>query len=358
MIDARIRKIRLPGPAPRGPALDVEFRATGGVAVLFGASGVGKTMGLAAIAGLLQPDEGRILVDDQILYDHEAKIGLPPALRRCGYVFPDHALFPHMTLRQNLLFAATCGRLARLERHRRVNEALERFRLAEVAGRIPAAVSDSERQRCAVARALIGQPRLLLVDEPVCGAGTTLRAELHELLREVRAESGIQVLLATRDLDECFGLGEELLVVHAGRVVQSGSPRQVFDQPAHADVARLLGCFNLLPVSIEALDPAKKTSRLKLGEAVLAGPYFPGRLRGDQVMLCVRHEELRAAPAAAKPGPNQVVASVVRVAERRGTVRLHFTGGMVVELSRAEYEDKKHAREWVVEFPQDSLRVL
>jgi molybdate transport system ATP-binding protein len=353
MIEVRIRQTRLPGPA-----LDVEFRATGGVTVLFGASGAGKTLVLDAIAGLLQPDEGRILVDDQILYDREAKIALPPALRRCGYVFPDHSLFPHMTLRQNLLFAASCHRLARLERHRGVNQALERFRLAEAAGRIPAAVSDSERQRCAVARAVIGQPRLLLVDEPLCAPGTTLRAELHDLLREVRAESDIQILLATRDLDECFTLGEELLVMHAGRLVQSGSPRQVFDQPANMDVARLFGCFNLLPVSIEALDPAKKTSRLKLGEAVLTGPYFPGRLRGDRVTLCVREEDLRALPAAGKPGPNQVAASVMRVAERRGSVRLYLTGGIVVELPRAEYADKKHARDWVVEFPQESLRVL
>ena len=146
--------------------------------------------------------------------------------------------------------------------------------------------------------------------------------------------------------------------MHAGRVVQSGAPRQVFDQPANVDVARLFGCFNLLPVTIEALDPAKKTSRLKLGDAVLAGPYFPGRLRGDQVTLCVRDAELRAAPAAGKPGPNQVAASLVRAAERRGSVRLHFTGGMLVDLPRAEYEEKKHARDWVVEFPQESLRVL
>ncbi len=358
MIETRIRKTRLSGTGTQARALDVEFRSTGGVTVLYGASGAGKTVVLDAIAGLLQPDEGRILVDDQILYDREAKIALPPALRRCGYVFPDHALFPHMTLRQNLLFAASCGRLARLERHRRVNEALERFRLAEAAGRMPAAVSESEKLRCAVARAVIGQPRLLLVDEPVCGAGTPLRSELHELLLEVRAESGIQVLLATRDMDECFTLGEELLVMHAGRVMQSGPPRQVFEQPAHADVARLLGCFNLLPVSIEGLDPAKKTSRLKLGEAVLTGPYFPSRLLGDRVTLCVRHEELRAVPAAGKPGPNQVAASVVRVADRPGSVRLHFTGGIIVELPRADYEDKKHVRDWVVEFPQESLRVL
>jgi molybdate transport system ATP-binding protein len=353
MIEARIRKAGLPGAA-----LDVEFRATGGVTVLFGSSGAGKTRVLDAIAGLLQPDEGRILVDGQILCDHEAKIALPAGTRRCGYVFPDHALLPHLTLRQNLLFAASCGRLAKLERHRRVNQSIERFRLADAAGRIPAAVSESERQRCAVARAVIGQPRLLLVDEPVCAAGTTLRSELHDLLREVRAESGVQVLLATRDLDECFALGEELLVMHAGRVIQSGPPRFVFEQPANVDVARLFGCFNLLPVSIEALDPAKKTSRLKLGDTVLAGPYFPGRLRGDRVTLCVRHEELRAESSAGKPGPNRMVASLVRADERRGSVRLHFTGGVVVEVPRAEYESKKHIRVWMVEFPQESLRVL
>jgi molybdate transport system ATP-binding protein len=353
MIEARIRKTRLPGPA-----LDVDFRAGGGVTVLFGSSGAGKTLVLDAIAGLIQPDDGRILADGQILYDREAKIGLPPGTRRCGYVFPDHALIPHMTLRQNLLFAASCGRLARLERHRGVNAAIERFRLAAAAGRIPAAVSESERLRCAVARAVIAQPRVLLVDEPACAAGTMLRSELHELLREVRAESGIQVLFATRDLDECFGLGEELVVMHAGRIVQSGSPRQVFEQPANVDVARLFGCFNLLPVSIEALDPAKKTSRLKLGDAVLTGPYFPGRLRGDQVTLCARDGELRVAPASGKPGPNQVAASLLRATESRASVRLHFTGGIVVDLPRAEYEEKKHARDWVVEFPQESLRVL
>jgi len=358
MIQARIRKTyRADGERPSF-TLDVEFQASQGVTVLFGPGGAGKTLALDVIAGLVQPDDGRILIDDQILYDRATGINRNPAERRCGYIFANPALIPHMTLRQNLLFAAACRNLPRLERHRQVNETLERFRLNEAGGRHPREASESERQRCSVARAVIGQPRLLLVDEPSGDAGAALRSELLSLLQDVRAESGIPVLLATRRLDDCFELGEEMLAIDGGRLLQSGPPRSVFEQPANVGVARLLGCFNLLPVKIEMLDPGKNTSRLRLGDEALAGLYYPGRLRGDLLTLCVRHDQLRAAPAAGKPGPNQIRAALQRVAEGRHTVRLHFAGEIVVEMPRLDYEEKKHVREWFVEFPQDKLRVL
>jgi hypothetical protein len=120
----------------------------------------------------------------------------------------------------------------------------------------------------------------------------------------------------------------------------------------------MLGDFNLLPVEITALDPARKTSRFRLGQLELTGPYFPGRFRGDRVTLCVRPDQLRALPAGAKPGPNQVPAALLRVVEKPQTVRLYFAGGIVAELPRAEWEQRKHNREWVVEFPPDSLRAL
>jgi molybdate transport system ATP-binding protein len=358
MIQARIRKSYPPGPNSAGFSLDLEVRTSSGVTVLFGPSGAGKTMTLDAIAGFLKPDEGRILVDDEILFDGGSRINLPPQSRRCGYVFQNRALFPHMTLRQNLLFAAACRRLPRLERHRRVSEMLERFRLSEVSGRRPIEVSQGEQQRCSIARALVKQPKLLLVDEPARGLDASLRSELCHLLRQVRAELDIPILLVTHDLDECFELGEEMLVVQAGRLLQHGPPRHVLDQPANVEVARLLGTFNLLPVEITALDPARKTSRLRLGDVELSGPYFPGRLRGDRVTLCVRPEELLAMPAAGRPGPNQLAAQLVRVADRPQAVRLHFAGEIVAELPREEFEKQKHAKEWVVEFPPQSLRVL
>ena len=359
MIKARIRKQFPPGRDSAGFSLDIDFHAATGVTVLFGPSGSGKTMTLESIAGFVKPDEGRILLEDEILFDAASRVNLTPQARRCGYVFQNYALFPHMTLRQNLGFAAASReRKPRLERHRKINEMLERFHLADVAGRRPHEVSGGQKQRCSIARELIGAPKVLLLDEPARGLDAPLRAELYDVLRQVRSEYRIPILLVTHDLEECFELGDEMLILHDGRLVQRGVPRNVFDQPANVEVARLLGTFNLLPVEIVALDPANKTSRLRYGEFELAGPYFPGRFRGDHVTLCVRPEELHPMPGDSRPGPNQVTAELVRFTDRPDAVRLEFTGPIAAELPRAEFEKHKHNKEWVVEFPPGCLRVL
>jgi ABC-type sulfate/molybdate transport systems ATPase subunit len=353
MIEARVR-----GRLRPDFSMDFDLRASGGVSVLFGPEGSGRTALLDSLAGLLDPEDGRILINGQIVYDREAGINLPARMRRCGYVLPRPSLVPHMTLRSNLLFAASCRRLPRLERHRRVNELLERFRLTEVSGLLPATAAGSDQQRCAFARALVTQPVVLLVDEPGAGARTPLRLELIQLLRELRAGCGVQILFATRDLDECFEIGDEVFVVLSGRIAQSGTPREIYSQPASPEVARLLGCYNLLPASIEALDPGRNTSRLRLPASDLTGPYFPGRFRGDSITLCVRYDELRAIPASAKPGPGQMAANLVRVSETRGSIRLHFSGDILVDMPRSEFEEKKLTRDWLIDFPAECLRAL
>ena len=356
MIQARIRKHFPPGPESAGFTLDIEFEAAGGIAVLFGPSGAGKTLTLDAIAGFVRPDEGRILLDDVILFDAVSGVNLPPRERNCGYVFQNYALFPHMTLRQNLEFALE--RRPRLDRHRKVNEMLERFHLADVSGRRPHELSGGQKQRCSIARALIGNPKVLLLDEPARGLDTPLRVELYAVLRQVRAEFRTPILLVTHDVDECFELGEEMLVVRQGKVVQSGTPRKVFEQPANIDVARLLGVFNLLPVEIRALDPVNRTSKLRYHDFDLSGPYFPGRFKGDQVWLCVRPDQLSALPRDGKPGPNQVPAQLMRVTEKPQAVRLEFAGDIAVEIPRAEFDRQRHNKDWVIEFPAALLRVL
>src|SRR5579863_10658224 len=223
MIQARIRKTFPPRTDSSGFALDLEFQAGAGVTVLFGPSGAGKTLVLDSIAGFVQPDEGRILLEDDILFDGAARVNLAPQKRHCGYVFQNYALFPNMTLRENIEFAAE--RRPRLERHRRVNEMLEKFRLAEAAGRRPHEVSGGQRQRCSIARALIGEPKLLLLDEPATGLDAPLRAELYDALRRVKEDFRTPMLLVTHDLAECFELAEEMLIVHQGRIVQKGTPR-------------------------------------------------------------------------------------------------------------------------------------
>lgn len=356
MLQVRFRKAFAARAESSGFSLDVEFRAAAGVTVLFGPSGAGKTMVLDSIAGFVRPDEGRILLDDAILFDGAAHVHLTPQQRNCGYVFQNYALFPHMSLRENLQFAAE--RRPRLERHRRVNEMLERFHLAETAARRPHEVSGGQRQRCSIARALIGEPKLLLLDEPAQGLDAPLRAELYQTLREVRSAFGTPVLLVTHDLDECFELGEEMIVLQQGRIVQTGSPRDILDRPANLDVARLLGSFNLLSGEIRTLDPGRNSSRLRIGEFEIDGPYFPGRLKGDRVTVCVRPEQLAAFPRNGRPGPNQVPAALERAVEKAEYVRLEFTGGIAVNLPRAEYERQREAREWVVQFPASGLRAL
>ena len=356
MIEARIRKQFPSGPGSAAFSLDLEFSAAAGVTVIFGPSGSGKTLTLDSIAGFVRPDEGRILLDDAILFDGAAGVHLPPRKRQCGYVFQNHALFPHMTLRQNLEFAVE-GR-PRLERHRRVNEMLERFRLTEVSARRPHELSGGQKQRCSIARALIGSPRALLLDEPARGLDALLKAEFYAVLRQVRAEFGTPALLVTHDFTECFELGDEMLVIREGRLVQSGSPRKVFEQPASVDVARLLGVYNLLAVEICALDPGRNSSRLRYDEFEFNGPYFPGRLIGDRVWLCVSPEALSAAPRNGRPGTNQIPGTLVRAVERPQNVRLEFEGDIAVELPAWRFEPFRNTKEWLIDFPQSGLRLL
>jgi ABC-type sulfate/molybdate transport systems ATPase subunit len=288
-------------------------------------------------------------------------VHLPPQKRNCGYVFQNYALFPHMTLRENLAFAAE--RRPRLERHRRVNDMLEKFRLEDAAGRRPHEVSGGQRQRCSIARALIGEPKLLLLDEPTTGLDAVLRAEFYDALRQVHNDFETPMLLVTHDLAECFELGDEMLILHAGRIVQKGTPRGVLEEPANLEVARLLGAFNLIESEIRTLDPGRNTSRLRVGEFELEGPYFPGHLKGDHVTLCVRPEQLKAIARNGKPGPNQIPAALLRAVERPQGMRLEFSGGGIpdpvhVTVSCAEFQSQRENRDWMIQFPSDALRVL
>jgi molybdate transport system ATP-binding protein len=356
MMEARIRKVFAPGRESAGFDLDLDFKAGAAITVLFGPSGSGKTLTLDMIAGFVRPDEGRIMLDDAILFDGQARVNIPPRSRRCGYVFQNYALFPHMTLRENMGFAVE--KRPRLEGHRLVNEMLDQFHLTEVAGRRPHEVSGGQKQRCSIARALIGSPKLLLLDEPARGLDAPLRAELYTTLRQVRADYNIPILLVTHDLEEALELGNEMLVLREGRVVQSGPPREVIEEPANVEVARLMGLYNLLAVEIRALDPGRNSSKLRYQDFDLQGQYIPGHLIGDRLWVCVRPDQLLALPRDGRPSANQVPAALNYVVDRPNGVRLEFANDLAVEMPRAQYEKFERAKEWVVQFPADVLRVL
>jgi len=207
----------------------------------------------------------------------------PPQARNCGYVFQNYALFPHMTLRENLVFAPSAARASTPSPRQRDARDIP----ADRSRRPPAPRSLRRPAPTLFHRAsLIVAPKLLLLDEPAQGLDAPLRAEFYEVLRQVRADFKTPVLLVTHDLDECFELGEEMLILREGKIVQSGSPRKILDQPANIEVARLLGAFNLIPCEIRALDPGRNTSKVQMGEFELDGPYFPGVSKRSSHPMC------------------------------------------------------------------------
>jgi molybdate transport system ATP-binding protein len=327
--------------------LEVDFSLGPGVTALIGPPGAGKTLLLEAVAGLATPDEGRILLDDAILFDGQARVDLPPVRRGCGYVSQSDSLFPHRTLRQNLESAAR--RFARLERHRRVAEAIEHFTLSDAAALRPAEAEPGERVRCSVARALIGAPALLLADD------SGIDGELFGLIR-VHFQGPI--LMATRDLDLACSVASEMVLLDRGRIVQRGAPRQVLDQPATVEAARLAGYENLWQGTIATLDRAANLSRLEFAGFALTVPYLPGHLRGDRVWVAIRATAVQPRRADAPPAANVVAAELLRVAGKAQSVRLEFAGSIVAEVSLSQFAALGANKSFSLELPGENLRVI
>ncbi len=197
---------------PGGFELAAEFAAAAGITILFGRSGSGKTTILSCVAGLLAPDAGRIAVGSRVLFDREQRLDVPVVRRNVGYVFQDLALFPHLTAEQNVAYGL--GRLAAGERRRQVQAMLEQFRIAHLAGRKPAELSGGERQRVALARSLVIEPQVLLLDEPLAALDLPTQSQLIADLRRWNREHQIPILYVTHSQREVFALGERVVVHH------------------------------------------------------------------------------------------------------------------------------------------------
>jgi molybdate transport system ATP-binding protein len=227
-----------------GFTLDVAWSAGDGVAALFGPSGSGKTLTLQCLAGLERPDAGRIVVNDQVLFDAAAGIDVPPQRRRVGYVFQGYALFPHLTVRDNVGFGLRDR--SRAERRRRVDEVLGRLGLEAFAERAPRELSGGQRQRVALGRALATDPALLLLDEPLSALDLPLRQALRDELGAILEAWGIAAVLVTHDLTEAYRLGERIVVYEEGRVIQVSPRAELLWHPSSRNVARIMGVRNLV----------------------------------------------------------------------------------------------------------------
>ena len=236
-----------------GFTLDVAWTAGDGVAVLFGPSGAGKTLTLQCLAGLIRPDAGRIVVDDRVLFDAGAGVDLPPQQRHVGYVFQGYALFPHLTVGENVGFGLRDR--PRPERARRVAEVVERLGLHGLESRLPHELSGGQRQRVALGRALAIDPALLLLDEPLSALDAPLRRALRDELREILSGWGTAAVLVTHDFTEAYRLADRIIVYENGRVIQAAARAELLWQPASEAVARIMGLRNVLHGTVVKATP-------------------------------------------------------------------------------------------------------
>ena len=238
-------------------ALDVDFHAAPGFTIVFGASGAGKTTLLDCIAGLIEPDSGRIAIGDQILFDAAARIHLPVEKRNIGYVFQDLALFPHLTVEENVQYGLS--HLPRAERNQRTAAILAAFRVPHLARTRPGKISGGERQRVALARALVTDPVVLLLDEPLAALDAATKSRIIDDLRAWNEAHRIPILYVTHSREEVFALGESALVLDHGRILAEGTPHEVLSAPRQETVAHLAGFENILDATVESLHADRGT---------------------------------------------------------------------------------------------------
>ncbi len=266
-LEVRIRKRFL---NPEGSFnLNVHFRALAGFTILFGASGAGKTTLLDCIAGLSDPDDGRIAVGSEDLYDSEKERNVAAWKRRIGYVHQDLALFPHLTAGENVAYGLRT--LSAAERQTRSREILEAFRIDGLRDRRPAQISGGERQRVALARALVTEPRALLLDEPLAALDRPTKSSLVGDLRRWNQNHRVPILFVTHNGEEVFALGDEVIVLDVGRIVAQGRPHEVMRAPRLETVANLSGFENIFDATVLALHEDRGTMTCQLGTCRLTG---------------------------------------------------------------------------------------
>jgi spermidine/putrescine ABC transporter ATP-binding subunit len=351
---SRIEKSYGATPAVAGIDLVVD---EGAFVTLLGPSGCGKTTTLGLIAGFFPPSAGEIFLKGKPV------AGLPPFRRNIGVVFQDYALFPHITIAENVAFGLQMRKLPREEIASRVSEALDMVRLRDIAQRRPLEISGGQRQRVALARALVIRPDLLLLDEPLSNLDLKLREEMRIEILAIQRRLGIATVFVTHDQGEALVLSDRVAVMNGGRIEQFGTPTQIYEQPATRFVADFIGRMNFLPGTVASVHNGSGVVRLASGRSMtLVLPA--GAAAGARVEVTVRPE--RASLAKVEPtGGGLCLPCIVTNVLYLGSLReihLRFEGSErtgIVELPNsgpiAGYEPE--SRIWFVA-SAESCRVL
>jgi molybdate transport system ATP-binding protein len=359
-----------------GFTLDVEWTAGDGVAVLFGPSGAGKTLTLQCLAGLARPERGRIVVDGRVFFDSASGVDLRPQERRIGYVFQGYALFPHLTVLDNVAFGLRDR--PRAERARRAGEVIERLSLTGLAGRYPRELSGGQRQRVALGRALAIDPALLLLDEPLSALDRPTRESLRDELRSVLTEWRTAAVVVTHDFTEAYRLADRIVVYREGRVIQAAPRAELLWRPASEEVARIMGIRNVFHGVVLKATPDRIQLRWR-GQTLEAvnsptRAYLPPP--GSPIAFFIRPEYVRLIRKdRGSPDPrhhmNLMSGTVVKQTDFGTTwtlaIRLDEPGppaqgtyDLEVEVPRLVHEilELEHDRHWQISIHRGSIQVL
>src|SRR5687768_4562317 len=342
---------------------DVSFEVkTGEFFSLLGPSGCGKTTTLRCIAGLETPDSGEIWIDDKPVFSSNKGIMVPVHEREIGMVFQSYAVWPHMTVAQNVGYPLVHGRrkLPRNETKKRVKEILHLVQLDDLEARPSSLLSGGQQQRVAVARALVAEPQLLLMDEPLSNLDAKLRVEMRHELRDLFERLKLTALYVTHDQEEALVLSHRMAVMHGGRVVQLGPPMDIYKEPANLFVAGFVGTTNLLEGRVVDNETAGARGIVETAVGKLRCALPNGVVQGQRVSLMFRPEAV-AIHTAACGSPVNVVAGQVRT--------VVFTGNRIeYDIDVGQHHVRADTNPYVapfergqsvwLEMPADRIRVL
>jgi molybdate transport system ATP-binding protein len=307
--------------------LETEFEAVPGVTVIVGHSGAGKTTILRCIAGLSQPEEGRIEIGDRLLFDSDKRINVASAKRRVGFVFQDLALFPHLSVAENVSYGLR--RLDRIEQKRRMSEVMQAFQIEHLGNRFPREISGGEQQRVALARSLVTEPSVLLLDEPLSSLDPRTKAGIIEDLRRWDEVRRIPIVYVTHDYEEVSALGDSVIALDHGRIVAQGSPREIIPAFRRQLLARPADFENLFDATVVELREQQQTMICQItGTSILIETQPAQVAVGSEVRLGIRADEILL--ASSKPaivGVCNVIRGTLKKVERNGaTVDARVSG--------------------------------
>jgi molybdate transport system ATP-binding protein len=332
MLNVRIRK-EFRSNGAQSFALEANASFSPGFTVLFGPSGAGKSTLLDCIAGLQQPDSGEIRFGEKVFFDAAGNLSLPPQRRELAYVFQSLALFPHLSVEQNIRYGL--GRCPATEQTERTNSAARNFRIENLLSRRPAELSGGEKQRVALARALVTRPSVLLLDEPLTGLDSALRRSILEDLHTWNGANRIPILYVTHNREEVEAIGERVVTLVNGRVQETGAPRAVLDAPRSIELAQSAGFENVLSAVVVEHRVADGVMRVSLDHAACEIEIPLGDAEpGSEVRVAIRAGDILVAtePPHFLSARNILPGTIVSLETRGAMAALQVRAGTLFQV--------------------------